>query len=151
MCGVLTWDSLAQVYVSTTYAILAIIFGIVWIIFLLVNHFLNWSHILNISETMQSEVSTLAIIVFTYFCLQFVLRIITTLILANQQPAKSSLIDVLGQIFCLFFISILVKTTEGSLIKLGIALCLSPLLVLVGANLFFLMAYLKNTGRAFQK
>ena len=28
------------------------------------------------------------------------------------------------------------KTTEGSLIKLGIALCVSPLLVLVGANLF---------------
>jgi O-antigen/teichoic acid export membrane protein len=144
-------DSLAQVYVSTTYAILAIIFGIVWVIFLLVNHFLNWSHILNISETMRSEASTLAIIVFTYFCLQFVLRIITTLILANQQPAKSSLIDVLGQIFCLLFISILVKTTEGSLVKLGIALCLSPLLVLLGANLFFFNGVFKKYRPSFSK
>src|ERR1700709_949889 len=59
-------DTLAQIYVSTTYAILAIIFCVVWIIFLVVNHFLNWAHILNISENMRSEVSTLAVIVFTY-------------------------------------------------------------------------------------
>jgi O-antigen/teichoic acid export membrane protein len=128
-------DHLAQVYVSTTYAVLAIIFSGVWLVFLLANHFLNWAHILNISESMQSEISTLAVIVFTYFCLQFVLKIITTLVIADQQPAKASLIDVLGQVFSLIFILILVKTTQGSLLKLGVALCLSPLLVLVGANL----------------
>ncbi len=144
-------DSLAQIYVSTTYAILAIIFGLVWLIFLLINHFLDWAHILNVSENMRAEVSTLAIIVFTYFCLQFVLRIITTLILANQQPAKSSLIDVLAQICCLLFIIILVKTTEGSLIKLGIALCISPLLVLTGASLFFYNTVFKKYRPSFSK
>ncbi len=85
-------DELAQVYVSTTYAILAIIFSIVWLIFLLANQFVNWAHLLNISETMQGEVSTLAIVVFTYFCLDFVLGIISTLILADQQSAKSTII-----------------------------------------------------------
>lgn len=144
-------DEIAQVYVSTTYAILAIIFFIVWIIFLVVNHFLNWAHILNISENMQAEISILALIVFTYFCLQFVLRIITTLILADQQPAKSSLIDVLGQVISLIFIIILVKTTEGSLVKLGIALCLSPLLVLIGANLFFFNGVFKKYKPQFSK
>ena len=128
---------LAQIYVSTTYAILAVIFSIIWILFLIVNHFLDWSKILNISENMRSEVSILALIVFTYFCLQFVFRIITTIITADQQPAKSSLIDLLGQILSLIFVVILVKTTEGSLIKLGIALCVSPILVLLGANFFF--------------
>jgi len=144
-------DELAQGYVSTTYAILAIIFFIVWIIFLIVNHFLNWAHILNISENMQSEVSTLAVIVFTYFCLQFVFRVITTLIRADQQPAKSSLIDVFGQILSLIFIVILVKTSEGSLIKLGIALCLSPLLVLVGANFIFFKGIFKKYSPRFSK
>lgn len=137
-------DKLAQIYVSTTYAILSIIFFIVWIIFLIVNHFLNWGHILNISADMQTEISILAVIVFTYFCLQFVLKVITTLIMADQQPAKSSLIDVLGQIVSLIFIVILVKTTEGSLIKLGIALCLSPLLVLMGANVWFFRGTFKK-------
>lgn len=144
-------DDLAQIYVSTTYAILAIIFFFVWMIFLVANNYLNWAHILNISESMQSEISVLAVIIFSYFCLQFILRVITTLIIADQQPAKSSLIDVLGQILSLFFIIILVKTTGGSLIKLGIALCVSPLIVLVGANLFFFRGVFKRYRPSFTK
>jgi O-antigen/teichoic acid export membrane protein len=144
-------DELARIYVSTTYAILAIIFFIVWVIFLIVNQFLDWAHILNVSENMRSEVSTLAVIVFTYFCLQFVFRIITTLILANQESAKSSLIDVVGQVVSLVLIIILVKTTEGSLIKLGIALCLSPLLVLISANVVFFKGVFKKYRPAFSK
>ena len=105
-------DTLAQIYVSTTYAILTIIFAITWLVFLVVNQFLNWAHILNVSEKMESEISVVALIVFTYFCLQFILRIITTVITADQQPAKASLIDVLGQILSLIFVFILVKTTD---------------------------------------
>lgn len=129
-------DNLAQVYVSTTYALLGIIFFCVWVVFLIANIFLNWSSILNVPETMRHDVTTLAVIVFTYFCLSFVFRIITTVLLADQQPAKSSVIDLAGQVISLLIIIVLVQTTEGSLIKLGIALCASPLLVLIGANLF---------------
>jgi O-antigen/teichoic acid export membrane protein len=125
----------ARIYVSTTYAILAIIFLAIWIIFLVCNNWLNWTKILNVDAGMQHEISLLAVIVFTYFCLSFVLKIISTVLLADQQPARSSLIDMLGQLVSLVFIVILVKTTEGSLLKLGIALCVSPLIVLAGANL----------------
>ncbi len=144
-------DTLAQIYVSTTYAILTIIFIIVWLIFILVNYFLNWAQILNINEEIQNEISILAVIVFTYFCIQFVLKIITTLIMADQQPAKSALIDVIGQIISLFIIVILVKTTEGSLIKLGIAFCVPPLLVLLGANMFFFSGTFKKYRPGFSK
>lgn len=144
-------DNLAQVYVSTTYGILAAIFILIWLIFLIANHFINWANILNISEKMQTEISVLAIIVFTYFCLQFVFRVITTLVIADQQPAKASLIDVLGQIVSLIFISILVKTTQGSLIKLGLALCISPLMVLIGANIFLFRGTFKKYSPKFSK
>jgi len=144
-------DSIAQVYVSTTYAILAIIFFITWVIFLVCNHFLNWSKILNVSENMQSEVMILAVIVFTYFCLSFVLKIITAILLADQRPAKSSLIDLLGQAFSLLFILILIKITAGSLIKLGIALCVSPLLVLVGANFILFKGLYRKYRPVFSK
>jgi O-antigen/teichoic acid export membrane protein len=127
----------AQMYVSTTYFILGLIFSTVWIVFLIVNPFLDWVKILNVTSEMRGEVSSLAVIVFTYFCLQFVLKIINTLITADQQPAKASLIDLFGQIFSLIFIVILVKTTEGSLINLGLALCLSPIVVLTTANFYF--------------
>ena len=104
---------------------------------MIVNPFLNWSGILNIEDSLRSEVSILALIVFSYFCISFVIKIITTILIADQQPAKSSLIDLLGQVFSLLFVLFLVKTTQGSLIKLGIALCLSPLIILGGANIYF--------------
>lgn len=144
-------DDLAKIYVSTTYGILAIIFCLIWILFLLVNHSLNWAHILNVSESMRSEVSLLAVIVFTYFCLNFVLRIITSLVTADQQTAKADLIGVLGQVCSLIFIVILVKTTEGSLIKLAIAFCLSPLLVLIGATAIFFRGSFKKYRPSFSK
>ncbi|HSN08168.1 MAG TPA: hypothetical protein VLS85_03975, partial [Hanamia sp.] len=39
-------DDLAQIYVSTTYAILTMICTLLWIIFLFANQFINWAHIL---------------------------------------------------------------------------------------------------------
>lgn len=127
----------AQIYISTTYAVLAIIFGLIWAIFLIVNHFLNWSSILKLPNDMASEVSMLAVIVFTYFCLQFVLRIVTTINIADQQPARASIVDLLGQFASLLFIFILVKTTRGSLIGLGIGLCVAPVLAYIGATVYF--------------
>lgn len=134
----------AQIYVSTAYALLGLIFLGVWLAFIIATQFIDWSSLLKVSVDLQGEVAMLAIIVFTYFCIQFVLRIITTILTASQQPAKSSLIDLLGQIISLLLIIILVKTTEGSLVTLGIALCLSPLLVLIGANLYLFRGVFKK-------
>ena len=141
----------AQIYVSTTYAVLTIIFTILWLGFLIVNHYLNWAHILNVSENMRSEVTTLAVIIFTYFCIQFVLNVISTIITANQQPARGSLIGVLGQVLSLIFIIILVKTTAGSLIKLGLALCVSPILVYFAANFLLFRGPYKKYKPKFSK
>lgn len=144
-------EYLAQVYVSTTYSILTVIFCSLWIIFIVINKWLNWSEILNVSEDMRSEVTILAIIVFSYFCLRFVFRIITTLLIADQKPALSSFIELLGQLLSLLIIFVLVKTTEGSLIKLGIVLCASPLLILLVANIFFFNGQFKKYRPQFSK
>ncbi|RIJ42299.1 MATE family efflux transporter [Pontibacter oryzae] len=127
----------AQSYVSTAFAVIAIIFSAAWLLFLAVNQFLDWSQILGVEQSMRGEISMLATIVFTYFCLQFVLRIITTVITADQQPAKASVIDMLGQLLALIIIFVLVYTTSGSLINLGLALCIAPLVVLGVANIYF--------------
>lgn len=144
-------DESAQIYVSTTYAVLVIIFVSVWLIFLVGNNFLNWADILNVPQAMRSEVSMLAVIVFTYFCSQFIFRIATTIVTADQQPAKASLVDLIGQFLSLMFIIILMKTTKGSLINLGIGLCLSPVLVYILANVFFFNTQYKRYSPKFSK
>lgn len=128
---------LARVYVSTTYAILAIIISVILLIFCCINPFLNWPRLLNTPADMGGELRILALIVFGFFCLQFVLRLITTIITANQQPAKASIFDFLGSLFSLSIIYILTKTTSGNLIYLGTVFSFTPVVVLTASSLWF--------------
>jgi len=80
-----------------------------------------------------------------------VLNVISTIITADQQPAKGSLIGVVGQILSLILIIILVKTTAGSLIKLGLALCISPILVYFAANFILFRGPYKKYKPRFSK
>jgi O-antigen/teichoic acid export membrane protein len=130
-------NELARTYVSTTYGILSIIIGAVLVIFVGMNPFLNWSKILNTPADMTGELGVLALIVFVFFCLQFVLQLITTVLTANQEPAKASLFNFLGSLFSLLIIFILTKTTNGNLIYLGTVLSLTPVLVLVVSSLWY--------------
>lgn len=130
-------DTLARIYVSTIYTYLGIIFFIVWTIFILLNSLINWSYILNFDPILENEVSNVAIIIFTYFCLQFVLRIISTIITADQKPAKASFIDTMCQVLSLLVIFALTKVSSGSLLKLAISLSIAPLFVLIFANIWF--------------
>ena len=128
---------LARIYLSTTYAILSIIIVGLLIIFFCVNPFLNWSKILNSPASMASELSVLAMLVFVFFCLQFVLQLVTTIITANQQPAKASFFNFLGSLLSLAVISILTKTTSGNLIYLGLSLGAVPVVVLIASSIWF--------------
>lgn len=127
----------ARIYVSTTYAILTIIVAIILVIFLSINPFLNWSKILNAPSKMAAELSTLALIVFVFFCLQFVLQLITTVLTADQQPAKASLFNFYGSLFSILLIFILTKTTSGNLIYLGAVLGFIPSAVLIVSSIWF--------------
>jgi O-antigen/teichoic acid export membrane protein len=128
---------LAKIYISTTYAILAIVISCMLVLFFCVNPFINWARILNAPPNMGQELTTLALIVFVFFCLQFVLQLITTVITANQRPAKASIFNFLGSLFSLVVIFILTKTTSGNLIYLGIALGITPVLVLAASSAWF--------------
>lgn len=122
---------LARIYVSTTYAILIIIIAFALILFFIINPFLNWSKILNSPVNMANELGLLALVVFVFFCIQFVLQLITIVTTANQQPAKASLFNFLGSLLSLTIIFILTKTTSGNLVYLALVLGLMPVLVLL--------------------
>ncbi len=142
--------NLARTYVSTTYAILSIIIGVVLIIFFCINPFLDWTKILNTPADMKDELSILALIVFVFFTVRFVLNLITTILTANQEPAKASFFNVLGSIFSLALIYILTKTTEGNLVYLGIALGLTPILVLTASSLWYYKKDYKQYAPSFK-
>jgi O-antigen/teichoic acid export membrane protein len=127
----------ARAYVSTIYASLGIIFLIVWILFFIVHHFINWTTVLNAPPEMNDELSKLALIVFSFFCLQIILRSMNTILIADQKPAKSSFFDMVGQLLTLFIIFVLTKLPSHSLLYLGSAIGFVPVFVMVISSVWF--------------
>ena len=136
--------TVAKIYISTTYFYISIIFISLWFILMLVNQFITWHTLLSLPQAMEKEVSQLAMLIFSYFCFQFVFRVINTILTADQQPAKASLIDMLGQLFALTVIVALTKLTTGSLLYLGLAVGIAPTLVLLAANIFLFKTRFKD-------
>lgn len=130
---------LARVYVSTTYAILSIIIGSILLLFYVANPFINWNLILNASQDVvaQTELSILALVVFTFFCLRFIFKLIATILMADQRPALASTLDLFGNILVLLLVFLLIYSTKGSLLYLGVAMSFSPVFVLLTASLLF--------------
>lgn len=141
---------LAKVYVSTTYAILTIITLLLLIIFFFINIFLDWSKILNAPRYLSGELSTLAIIVFSSFAFQFVLKLITTLLSAIQKPALSSFFDMLGQLLVLALVFLLTKFGDGSLITLGYALGGGQIFILLVSTCWYFSRDLKEYSPKFK-
>jgi O-antigen/teichoic acid export membrane protein len=130
-------NELARNYVSTTYAILIVIITISLVLFLIVNPFLNWTKILNTPAEMGNELRILALIVFSFFCLQLVFQLITIVLTADQKPAVSSAINLAGTTLSLIIVFILTKTTIGSLLLLGLALSAVPIIILLFSSVWF--------------
>jgi O-antigen/teichoic acid export membrane protein len=127
----------AKAYVSTTYVCLGIIFTIIWALFFFVNFFIDWSVVLNAPAQTAKELSTVAIVVFSFFCVQIILKTMNTVLIADQKPAKSSLFDMLGQVLALLIIIVLTKTTSGSLLYLSLAWGVSPILIVLLSSFWF--------------
>ena len=135
---------LAKIYVSTSYGLLTAIFLSLVIIFWFVNPFLNWSKILNTPPELSLELSKIALFVFTFFCIQFVLTLIGNILYAHQEPALNNLINPLGSVVSLIIIYILTLTTKSSLFWVSIVFSAAPLLVLVCFNVYLFSGRLRQ-------
>jgi O-antigen/teichoic acid export membrane protein len=135
-------NHLAREYISTTYAILAVIFLSLLILLYIINPFLDWREILNVNGISEQELTVLALVVFTFFFLRFILKIIEVVSDAKQEPAINKFFAPIASIISLIAILILIKTTEGDLVLLGFALSFTPVLVLLVASiLLFKLRY----------
>ena len=139
----------ARIYVSTTYALVSMIILPLIVIFYFIYPFINWSFIFNSPPEVNQELSMLILFVFAFFSLQFILKIITTILTADQKPAVSNFIGTIGAILSLISIIILTKTTKGSLLYLGVAFSASPVIVLFFATILLFTKQYKQYRPSF--
>lgn len=127
----------ARTYVSTTYAILGAISAGVVVIFFCINPFLDWAFLLNAEEGLADDLKMVALVVFSFFALNFVMKLIKTILTADQRPAMGGVFNLLTNFLTLGIIFVLTKTTEGSLVNLAWVLGGAPVIVLGLASVFF--------------
>lgn len=113
--------TLARKYVSTTYAVLAMIFTTLMIITSIANKFINWSSILNVDQGLNVELRAVFQILIIFFCINIVAEVFSTMLTASQRPAASTAIKTGGNFISLIAIIILTHTTKGNLEYLAIA------------------------------
>jgi len=122
---------LGQIYVSTTFAILSVIVVLFISIFIVVNPFLDWNKLLNTNSLIGGDLGTVVLIVFVFFCLQFVFKTVGTILVADQKPAYNDLIGIVGNFLSLVIIYFLTKFSNGSLTYVAITFSSTPLFVFV--------------------
>jgi O-antigen/teichoic acid export membrane protein len=126
--------SLAQKYLSTTYATIGMMAVAIFVVFFLANPFLNWNRILNVQSASQLPIELLVKGVLFFFCVKLFLSIINTALIANHRVGLSSLIDLLSSVSLLIVMLFMRFLKQDSLLLIGLLNMLVPILVLLIAS-----------------
>ena len=126
---------LARKYLSTTYFATTAIVVVVFIGIFILNHFLDWSQILNVPASYKEELHVIFIIVSSFTCLNMIANTFTALLSADQQPGYAAVIQGIGQYLSVAVIYLLTQFSEGSLLNLAIFYSGIPCLVMLATSL----------------
>lgn len=141
---------LAKIYVSTTFALLLLIMASFFLIFALANYFLEWDRILNLGIEKRQLLGHMMLIIFAFFCIQFVFKIVGIILVSMQKPALNDLIVVLGNLLALVLIFILTKTTAPSLANVSYIFAGAPAIIFVLSYIFVFMGKYKYLKPSYQ-
>lgn len=136
--------------VSTTYAIMIVIFVPMALIIWGIIPFVDWCSFLNVSSIFADEIRNALYVICACFCLQMILNVLTAVISAYQKTALSSSFPVIGNILALVAIVLLTKTKLVSLTYLALAISAMPIIVIAFATLFLFRTSFKEVSPALQ-
>jgi len=140
----------ARESVSSCYAALAMYVSIVVALFVVIAPFLNWQGILK-AQNPETELLTLAIIVFVSFCVQFVVNLLTSILYACQMPAVTSYIMLATQVVNYVLVYVMIHIFGiNTLLMIGAVTCLVPPLILILFSLFLFRKKLAHIAPSFK-
>lgn len=128
----------ARTYISSVFALITGIAVLMFVGFFIAAQFISWNAVLNTNIVPNNELLAVVIMVFFFFCVGFVLGLVSSVLQAMQRYAINDILGLIAQILGLIAIFILVKTTKGSLFYL----CLiygakSTIVMLIAAIVLF--------------
>jgi len=134
----------AKIYISSTFALIAGIASLMFIGFFIAANFISWNSALNTDVIPNDELFDIVVMVFFFFCIGFVMKILSSILRAMQKYAINDILAIIAQALGLVAIYILVKTTEGSLFYLCLVYGSKSAIVLLIASIFMFSGSLKE-------
>jgi O-antigen/teichoic acid export membrane protein len=128
----------ARKLTSTTYALVALMMVVVISVFLIALPFMDLNAVFNIHTVEREELSWVVFTAFLAFCLLFVLKPLTAVIMATQNAALDNLILLFGNLLSIGSVAALVYGTDGhgSLLSLVLVFSLAPVVAYVLGSLY---------------
>ena len=134
----------ANIYISSAYALIAVIAIIMFLSFFLFANFISWNSALNTNDIANDVLYKIVVIVFFFFCLGFILSLLSSILQAMQKYYINNIINVIAQILGLVGIYLLVNNTEGSLYYLCLVYGSKTAIVFLAASVFLYTHSLKQ-------
>lgn len=133
-----------KIYVSTTYASLTVIFGALIILFLLIHPFINWASVFNAPKYMSNDINEAVLFALCFLFVQFIVRLINTVLLSFQRAAMADFTNALVQIFILIGLYVLKIIHFTSLTAVAIVYSLTPVVVFLTVSLLLYLNSYSN-------
>jgi O-antigen/teichoic acid export membrane protein len=128
--------TLAKAYVSSAYFTIGSVCLLLILVFLGLNFFIDWTHVFNSNAILQKELGLLMPIVFAFFCLQLVVKLVTTIYTADQNHSMQGKVNFYTSVVSLFAIWLMTHKAKSSLLIFGTIFSALPVMILIGLNLF---------------
>ena len=132
--------------VSTTYAIMFIIFVPLSAVLITASPWIDWCSILNVDSSNQEVILKTMQVLFVFIALQMIVNVFVTIVAAYQKTALSSLFAVIGQICSLCIIGMMTLFVEPSLLNLAFAYSMMPILIVLIASVIYFKTSMKEVA-----
>jgi O-antigen/teichoic acid export membrane protein len=135
---------LARIYVSTAYTVFSIGILFALLIYVAIHGMLNWVDLLKAPPDYFELLNTLVLWVIVLFLVQFLLKLITSIINADQRPALNGALSLAVNSITLFVVFMLSKMSDKSFMAFALASSGIPVLVFIVASIFLFAGHYKN-------
>jgi O-antigen/teichoic acid export membrane protein len=140
----------AKIYVSTTYAVFSSIILLIIIIFIAIFRFIDWLEIFKAPVYLENELNTLVLLSVIFFLTQFVLRLLTFIINADQKTALNGFFSFSINLLTVLLVYLLLKIASPSILLLGAGSTFIPVVVFIFASFIFFNRKYKNISPSFK-
>lgn len=125
----------AKGYISTAYFTIGLVAFVAFVIFISINYFVDWTSVFNTKDNLFNDLKLLMPIVFGFFCLQLVVKLISSIYLADQKHSIQGQISFITSFCSLGIIWLLTQTTKSSLLLFGVVFSGLPVIILTLLNI----------------